>query len=212
MGYESFETVKACISYGSIDNAASEAGYVAKRMNTYANNLENSIYNKIKNYSGEHTSNVNDAKSSVSSKISSLRDSATAYSTYKSDLQDLRDKCENVDKAVKGRVSSLTATFKENNGIKNNVVQNTLNYWLTSVGNSTSVGRWLNDKRRADVAKRDEIKQSIKTWFNYEGGKELLTGVAVGLLEITVAVAGVEDNRFHFSTSPFSIGWMSDIR
>ena len=49
MSNQAIETVKACISYRSIDNAASEAGYVAKRLTTYANNLESSVYKKLNN-------------------------------------------------------------------------------------------------------------------------------------------------------------------
>ena len=182
---------QVCISYSSMKDAASEAGQVAKKLERYASNLDWQIYKKLDWYNGSYTNNIAQAKSNVNSKISDLRNRSTAYSTYSQDLYDLKDQCVSTDKAVKSNVSRLTASFKRANGIKNSVVQNSINYLLTSIGNKSSVGRWIGNKKdEADTAVQ-YLKESIKTWYNYDGGKELIKGVLIGTLEFAIGVLTV---------------------
>lgn len=61
---------------------------------------------------------MTNARSKTNAKISELRSEQSKYESYATDLIDLRDECKEVDKAVKSRVSSLTASFKESHGIK----------------------------------------------------------------------------------------------
>lgn len=181
----------AAISYGSLKDASNEAKSVAKKLDAYANSVESSIYKKLNNYSGDWTGNITSARNSANTKIQALRSTADRYEKYAENLIGLRDQCKNVDTAVKNKVSSLTTSFKENHGIRNSVVENALGYFFTSVGNSTNAGRWLNDKADEVGIARTYIKDSIKQWFNYEGGKELLKGVLIGLLEVAIGVLAV---------------------
>lgn len=179
------------ISYGSIKDSSGEASAVAKKLNEYAGAIEYTVYNKLNNYSGEWSSNLTQAKSNANDKISSLRTMADKYTRYSSDLIDLRDQCEIVDKSVKSKVSSLTATFKENNGIRNSKVENAVSYFFTSIGNSTGFGRWLGDGKDKLKAGSNYLKDSIKEWYNYDGGKELIKGVLIGLLEVAIGVLAI---------------------
>ena len=182
---------QACISYSSLKDASSEASQVAKKLNKYANNLDSQIYKKLNSYGGSYTTNISQAKSNVNTKIADLRKRSKAYSTYSQDLSDLKDQCVSTDKAVKSNVSKLTASFKSANGIRDSKVQNSINYFLTGIGNKTSAGRWLGNKKDEAGSALSNIKDSIKTWYNYDGGKELIKGALVGLLEVAIGVLAV---------------------
>ncbi len=177
------------ISYKSLNNAASEAVDVAKKMETYANAVERSVCKKLDRYEGSWTENLRTAYSSASSKVEELREEAAEYRSYAEELRELKTQCETVDKAVKSKVSSLTATFKEAHGISNNVVVNSISYLLTSIGNSSAGGRWLNSAEDAFDADKEYIKQCIEDWYDYGGGKDAIKGVLTGLLELAVGVA-----------------------
>lgn len=181
----------ASISYSSLKDASSEAKAVAKKLDKYADSLYDNVYKKLNKYDGSWTSNLTNARSKTNAKISELRSEQSKYESYATDLIDLRDKCKEVDKAVKSRVSSLTASFKESHGIKNSKVENAISYFFTGLGNETAFGRWLGDKGDQFEAGTDYLKSSIKEWYNYEGGKELIKGVLVAFLEIAIAVVGI---------------------
>lgn len=181
----------ASISYSSLKDASHEAKAVAKKLDNYADSLYSNVYKKLNKYDGSWNSNVSTASSKTNDKISELRSEQSRYETYATDLIDLRDECKEVDKAVKSKVSSLTASFKEAHGIRNSKIENTVSYFFTGLGNETAFGRWLGDKGDQFEAGTDYLKSSIKEWYNYEGGKELIKGVLVAALEIAIAVIGI---------------------
>jgi hypothetical protein len=179
------------ISYGSLKDASGEAKAVAKKLEKYSDSINDNVYKKLNNYNGSWSSNLSTAKTNTNSKMTSLRDEAERYEKYADNLIALKDECISVDKSVKSKVSSLTATFKETYGIRNSKVENAINYFLTKVGNSTSFGRWLGDEDSKAQAKINDMKASIKEWYNYEGGKEWLKGTAVALLEVAIGVVSI---------------------
>lgn len=178
----------ASISYSSLRNASDEAKAVAKKYDRYADSLYNNVYEKLNRYDGEWSSNISTARSRTNQKISDLRAEQERYDSYADDLLDLRDACQSADQAVRLKVSSLTASFKEAHGIRNSQIENAVNYFLTGLGNGTSFGRWLNDRKDEFDAGRDYLKDSIKEWYNFEGGKELIQGVLVGILEVAIGI------------------------
>ena len=178
----------ASISYSSLKDASSEAKAVAKKLDKYADSLYSNVYKKLNKYDGSWNSNVSTASSKTNAKISELRSEQSKYETYATDLIDLRDECKEVDKAVKSKVSSLTASFKEAHGIRNSKVENAISYFFTGLGNETAFGRWLGGKKDDFDSGMNYFKDSIKEWYNYEGGKELITGVLVGLLEVAIGL------------------------
>lgn len=184
-------SVTATISYRSLNDASSEAKQVARKLSTYAEHLNNSVFNKLNNYAGSYTVNIADAKTKVNTKITELRNKAYAYTNYSNALHDLKDRCQTTDSTVKTMVSKLTASFKSRNGIKNSVVQNTINYYLTGLKNSTPAGRWINNKNDEANSVKDYIKQRIEDWWDYEGGKEAVKGGVIAALEIVAGVCAV---------------------
>lgn len=179
------------VSYNSLWDAAYEAKGVAKKLDKYADQLSSKVIKKLDKYNGEWSSNLSVAKSKANLKINELRNEQDKYETYAKELLDLRQECKDVDSKVRKRVSSLTAQFKESHGIKNNVVVNYISYVITSRVNKNSGGRWLNSTVDKVSKETDYLKDTIKEWYNYEGGKELIKGVVVGVLEIALAVCAI---------------------
>ena len=179
------------VSYGSLKDASGEAKAVARKLNDYANSIEKTVYNKLNRYSGSWTNSIYTARNNANTKMSSLRTQADRFTTYANNLIDLRDECKRVDKAVRSKVSSLTAAFKEAHGIRNSKIENAISYFFTSIGNSTGFGRWLGDKADMFRAGTNYLKESIKEWYNYDGGKDLIKGVLVGLLEVAIGILGI---------------------
>lgn len=179
------------ISYSSIGDAAGEAKAVARKLDSYASSIRSSVYNKLHSYNGEWNSNVTAASNHLNTKISDLEKLSDRYDAYATSLTDMRSACKSTDEAVKSRVSSLTAAFKQSHGIKNSKVENALNYFMTSLGNSSRAGRWLGDGMDMLDAGKDYVKQMIEDWYDYEGGKQVIKGVLTALISIAIAVVGV---------------------
>ena len=188
---EKLMSVTATISYSSLNDASYTAKQVSRKLESYARSLNYSVYAKLNNYNGSYTGNINIARSNTKSKIDYLQNKSQMYSRFSNDLTELKNKCKNTDRAVRSKVSSLTATFKKNNGIRNSKVENTIHYYLNCIGNSTSVGRWIQNKDDNRKSCRDYILQSIEDWWDYEGGKQAVKGIAVGALEIIGGVCSV---------------------
>lgn len=181
---------QACISYSSLKDSSSEASRVSRKLNDYANNLDSQIYRKLNNYSGQYTQNIAQAKSNVSSKISDLRSRADAYSAYAQDLLDLREQCASTDKAVRSSIAQLTASFKAANGIKDSKVENSINYFLTSIGNNSLVGRWIGNKKDKTNTFREYAKQMFEDWWDYGGGAQITKSIVLDVLKIALSIVG----------------------
>lgn len=182
---------KVAISYSSLTDAKGEAKALSRKLDQYADHLDSQVYKKLTSYSGPVTSNVSNAKTKLNGKISNLRSASTKYSNYANDIQDLKDECKRVDKAVKTKVSRLTAAFKKSHGIRNSHIENGFYYLGASIGNSSAGSRWVTDKIDEGSTGIEYIKDSLKEWYNYEGGKELIKGVLVGALEVAIAALAV---------------------
>ncbi len=182
----------AVISYSSINNASSEASSVAKKLDSYYDKIESKIVSKINSYDGTWTSNLTAARSQANYKKSSLNSQITKYNNFADDLDALKDKCKSVDKSVKSSVENLTDTFRKKNGIpSSNILVEGMTRVSTYFGNSTGLGRFVSDALEFGSEKMDSIKENIKEWYNFEGGKEVIWGMVVASCEIVLGVVAI---------------------
>lgn len=182
---------EAAFSYGGLRDAASDARGVARRCNAYADSIERTVRDKLDKYSGDWSDDLQTAKRRAEEKTESLRETAGKYQALSDGLNELRDACKRTDRAVRSEVSSLTASFKKAHDIRDNAVVNFVSFCLTKWGNSSMPGRWLNvqfDKAQADA---DYLRQTLKTWYNYEGGRTLLTSILQVAASVALAIAAV---------------------
>lgn len=176
------------ISYNNLDSAKNEANKIARRLNTYYNSLNNTVYRKLNNYSGDSSSNISTARGRVSQKLANISNAKEAFNSYASNLSQLKSECKITDKSVKSSVMSMTTQFKQQHGISNNWFENTISFLLTKADNSTIFGRWLSSAKDKWQNFKKGIKDSIKEWLNFDGGKETVKGIIVAACEIVIGV------------------------
>lgn len=174
----------ASISYRSLRRASGEAKDVARKLDNYADEVYSDVYNKLSGYDGERTANITNAQARARDKINDLREAENRYKNYAADLDDLYTECARVDKAVKSKVSRLTAAFKDAHGIRNSKIENAVSRFFVWRKNKTAAGRWINSVDDTAQKYRRYFKDRIKQWYSYEGGKEIL----IAVLEIAIAV------------------------
>lgn len=182
---------EAAIVYSTMNSAASKADNVARKIDSYSDEITKKVLNKLNNYGGDWSGNLSDARSSLNAKINSLNSDYNSYKGYASDIRTAVNQCKQTDNDVRETVKNLSSTFKVSHGIRDNVVENFFSYICTSIGNSNPVLRFVSDTLETIGEAGSELFSYIKTWWNYDGGKQLVTGVAVAVLEIVIGVASI---------------------
>lgn len=180
------------INYGELRSAAGEAKKVSKRLDAYVDSIENTVLRKLDNYSGDRTSNISSAISNARNKRNQLQHDCTRYSEYSNNLKNLEIDCQNTDRRVANRIERLTGTFKNMYDIKTNAILDHIGRFMTSLSNSSSLSRWIGNNivDRYNQG-RDYLKDRIKEWYNYDGGKQWLKGTAKAIGEIALAVIAI---------------------
>ena len=182
---------EAAIVYSAMNSAASKADNVARKIDSYSDEITKKVLNKLNNYGGDWSGNLSDARSSLNAKINSLNSDYNSYKGYATDIRTAVNQCKQTDDDVRETVKNLSSTFKVSHGIRDNVIENYLSYFFTSIGNSNANLRLVSDTLETIGEAGSELISCLKTWWNYDGGKQLVTGVAVAVLEIAAAVAGI---------------------
>lgn len=180
----------AVINYGGLKSAASAAGTTARRMDSYANEIKSTLVRQLGNYNGPKGGNVNEAMSELNRKASELETRADNYRRYETDLRSANDACKDTDGRVKSKVSSLTASFKNSYGISNSRIVNGISYVLTSFANATGIGRFFNDVSDWWDNQWDYLKNCIKDWYQYDGGKYLIGDSVLAVCTAALAIIG----------------------
>lgn len=176
------------VSYRDLDRASSDAKKVAKRIGDYSDSLQRDVVKKLNSYNGTWTVYLNSARNQTEQKIDELNEEKELYEKLSNNLDDLREECKSTDVAVKGLVSSLTASFRETHGIRNHPIENAIINFLTTVQNCTYVTRWIDSKVEDFMDKANDLKDRIKYWYNYAGGKQDLSAKLTFLLELGISV------------------------
>lgn len=180
------------VKYSELKSASGEAKTVSKKLDAYANSINNTVIKKLNKYSGDHTSNFSSALRSAQSKKSQLEEKKQKFENYSTALSDLNQDCKDTDSAVAQKVKSLTGTFKTAYGIKDSWIENSFGLLLTKISNSNPIFRWI-DNNIIEPYKigKEALKDGIKLWYNYGGGKEFIKGATGALLDIGIAIAGI---------------------
>lgn len=179
----------AVISYTRIRSASNEAKNVSKKLDSYADSLNNNLYKKLTSYEGGQTQNIVTAKNSVSKKMTQLRTKAALFDTYSIELSNLIEECKTTDESVRITVKNLTYDFKASNGIGNSEFENYIDFIITSINNKTVAGRWINSTDDKVSSQLESIKDAIEDWYDYDGGEELIKGVTSAALSMAITIA-----------------------
>lgn len=71
--------------------------------------------------------------------------------------------------------------------------------------NATPIGRFLAKEVNSFNRNRAYFLQSIEDWWDYEGGKQLVGGVVIGVFEIAIAVVGIAAAVLTLISAPITI-------
>ena len=181
---------EATVFYGSFEQAAKKANKTATLLDDYSNEINKNVYTKLyqlSNRSG-YLSNV---LSPVSAKMEELNTKKEAYSAYAQDVKNALQDTKKTDENVRKLVYGCNRTFKISHGIRDSVIENSFSYLWTALGNSSPTARLISDGLETVAEAGSGLVSSIKQWWNYDGGRQLVAGVAVAALEIAAAVAAI---------------------
>ncbi len=164
------------ISYHDLNQTARKANQVAQKLDSYASGINSKIINKLNNYQGGYSSDIASAINTAKQKVEILEEQAERQRAFANDLYALEEQCKAVDRAVKSKISNLTASFRDAYNIKIGTIDRVYST-VVSVFNSNVVTRVLKDQILAPVANwENALIGNIKHWFNYQGGKHYLGG------------------------------------
>lgn len=178
---------QAVISYSKLEDAASEADKVATRLDTYSDEIYSKIYSKLTSYSGTWVEGLSDAKSNAIAKRNELAEKADHYRSYADDLRQLENTCQQVDNAVKQNISQLSSSFQTQNNISVGVLDY-VGMYISNALNDSAVGRWINQGLDAVGESFSELGDSIKNWYNFGGGEQLVDLVGTAILGVALCV------------------------
>ncbi len=181
------------IHYGSLEDAQKKAEKAGDKLADYAEKAQSKIASKISSYSGQRTGNISSAQDYINNKIKQLQNKSGAFLQYANDVGVFIEEAKETDKAVKGRINTLSGNFKSDYGIKDNIITNVFNY-LSDKLNETALGRFFKDMAQVVAKTIVSLKDCIVEWYKYEGGKYIIDAVfAVGaaVLAVCAIVAAV---------------------
>ena len=179
------------VKYSELKDVRSSAEKVAKKYDAYSSSLYKTVYNKLNSYNGPSSGNISNAKRNVNAKLNRIGQVKDAYYKYAQAAKSALDACKDTDKRVKGRVQSLTGQFKSNHGIRDNWIENGIHNLITGFTNNTAVGRWLSQKWDQFKNGMKGIKDKISEWYHFDGGRQAIKGIVVGVLEVVIGVCAV---------------------
>ncbi len=178
------------ISYHDLNQTARKANQVAQKLDNYASGINSKIINKLNNYQGGYSSDISSAINIAKQKVEILEEQAERQRAFANDLYALEDQCKAVDRAVKSKISNLTASFRDKFNIKIGTMDRVYST-VVSVFNSNVVTRHIKDGLTYVNEWGNSLRSNIKHWYNYQGGKAFIKGAAVAALKIVIGVATI---------------------
>lgn len=172
-----------------LDDAAEAAGNAASKLDKYYNSLSTKVRNKLQSYQHdsrgqEWTANMQSAYSLVQKKMTAVLTSERNHVQYQKDITALREKAEGVETRIIQKMNASLQTFCNRYGLEftpsdENVKKNWFVGFIESI--VRKVDAWKNYIWKT-------TKDTLRQWYNYHGGQEILNAVwAVALAIVAVA-------------------------
>ncbi|ROR31461.1 peptidase C39-like protein [Mobilisporobacter senegalensis] len=159
------------VSYNDLDDVIKSAKKTAIMLEEYAETLESEVSNKLRNYSGEWTNNIDEADDLIHEKLKQLRQKEDDFQTLAYNMGTFKNSCMIADNNVKVAIESLSGNFKNTYGMKENIFTNFFTYVGTEITNSNALTRFLKSKHDNIEFDLPDITEEIKNW--YKEGKYL---------------------------------------
>lgn len=163
------------IDYDSLAKVASNASNLAKRAETYANDLTNKVLNKFSGISGGSTTNTSDAKYYVKAKITALRSKQSSYSGLSTQITTFIENAKRVDQEVEKMIANNQEKFlSKNEHLRIDDWKASILNWLVDLKNSCPLFEVIGNALRDIGSAMSDMFANIKYWYKCEGGKEII--------------------------------------
>lgn len=179
------------INIDALSAVAHNASTVAKKMDSYANELTLKVANKINYVAGAESGTLTDARYFVNQKVAALKKKHDTYSNFSSQVTALATTAKRVDGQVaKMLLSSQEKFLSVNKHLRIDGWKAAIFNWLTDLKNACPLFALIGDALGHAFTELNSLYQSIKHWYKCEGGgKELVDFVpAIGGAIIAVAI------------------------
>jgi len=174
--------------YGKLTNLANEAKKAANEANTYANDLDKKIRNRVGNYSGKHTGNINTAYDRVRVKANRMRQKADKLNHYSSRVTSFLNTVKSAENKLTNRISSLMGSFKKRWNIKEPAWYEKLIEGICDflgLGDVYDMVRGFLKDLKAYIK---HIFNEISDWYHFKGGAEIIDAIVAIYVAVILVV------------------------
>lgn len=176
------------IDYDSLTKVANSASSLAKKAESYADDLTNKILNKFSNVSGGSTTYTSEAKYYVRQKISALQAKQASYSGLSRQITTFIDSAKRIDQQVEKMIANSQEKFLDKHEhLRIDDWKAKLLNWLVDLKNKCPLFELIGNALRDIGTALSDMLANIKYWYKCEGGKEIVSFI----LAIGGAVAAV---------------------
>lgn len=161
------------IDYDSLTRVATNASNLAKKAETYANDLTNKVLNKFSGISGGSTANTADAHYYVKAKITALRTKQSSYSGLSTQITTFVENAKRIDQEVEKMIATNQEKFlSKNEHLRIDGGKASILNWLVDLKNSCPLFEVIGNALRDIGTSTSDMFANIKYWYKCEGGKE----------------------------------------
>ena len=173
-----------------LNAVARHTSSVAKKADSYANELTLKVANKIANVSGVDSGDLADARYFVKQKVAALKRKHDSYISFSSQVAALATTAKRVDGQVaKMLMNSQEKFLSSHKHLRIDSWKAAIFNWLTDLKNACPLFALIADAIDHAASQMNSLCQSIKHWYKCEGGKELVDFVlAIGGAILAVAI------------------------
>lgn len=176
------------LDYSAMQEAYIKANRAADQCESYANRIDSKVTQKVSSLRMGNNSNTSQANYFARAKIDSLNHKRNRYRQFAAKVESAKRFAGETDAAVSSYISRASKDFRASHDMKVGVIAEFFAWASTTLLNSTSFGRFLNQMFKKAGALIDGAKRIFKNWYELNGGKYIIKTV-LAVIGTVLAVA-----------------------
>lgn len=176
------------IDYPALDDAYREARRAVQRCETYVNDINKRVTQKLSSLTLGSSTNTSQANYFARSKINDLNQKKKKYETFANKVRQAREYAKETDENVSRYIRKASLDFRNSHDMKVGVITALFAWTTTEVLNKTVFGRWLNQTSKDVGTWLDGARRKFKESYELDGGKYIVKTV-LAVIGTVVAVA-----------------------
>jgi hypothetical protein len=168
------------LDYSAMKETYKKANQAAEKCGSYAKKIDSKINQKITSLKMGGNNNTSNANYFAKQKIDKLNEKKMKYSTYATKMENARTFAKDTDVNVSTYIKNASNDFRNSHDMKVGVIAEFFSWATTTLINSTTFGRWINQVCKDVGTWIDSVKRKFKDWYELDGGKYIIkTALAV---------------------------------